>query len=1640
MKTPFKIDWKALARIFFALLIITFLFSVYKFTRQTEHVEIFIFSAENYLRGKPVSVLLFARDGADQMPLRGRDIEVSIDCEMPFKIRTRNDGTALLVLKEYPKNDFTVKACIGKQYARKDITLRPEWKCMLTCDKPVYKPGQTIRMRTLTLNAVNQHPAKRIPVKITVNDSRNNMVFSKDIISSEFGIAACDFELAEQINTGKYTISADTGKEKVSKTVEVKNYRLPDFKVKLQTDKPFYAPGDTVSGTVEGRYLWDKPLSETGIEIKSTLTFRIPDKGNESIFGGNEPHYVRSQVDYKTITGRTSTDGRLKFKFKLPEEFSRIDFNNEDSICELSVSASSSDGLKQKLTKELIITNHPVRIDYLPEFPTLLPKYSNNIYISVSDPVGRPLDAAVKTEFQSVQTDKNGLALLKMPPGVHDPLKAVVKVRSQDKEIIKEIPLNYDERPAAFILKTDRSVYKPGDKMQLGIISNQAAGTIFINIVKNNKSLNFFPLELSGGKAGYEFKIPEYIFGTIQIHAYRILPQGNIIRDLRLVQINRPDKLLLKTTFDKKSYLPGTRAQINFQVSDADGTPVQAALSIAAVDEAVFAYKAEDTVSQRIYFLLQEEVLKAKYQMRAGKLCASPPLSQQEAGFILANSLRINNLEVNKSSSYANRVNSLIRQKIEYGEKLFSILLPVLFGIFLGLLIYFIRIWFIPGRKSYYLIISPELQRKSRNNIFIAISGFVILTLLLLVILDLINGITLNMSKVEMLITNGVITFCSLLYLTVLGFMLYRSFKVRNLLLEPASESGGKVQNSIAVAPYLSLIYILLVHFFWIVKVFFPNIMEWNFIQGLFWWFMPLSAIWLFAASSIRGFMYTREEYDAMSGLIGLGTGLGTYPNPFGKAWIWLVLSSYFVIVAFYILLGIMVFSMFLPFCKIIEKLGGSGGGYSGFSYSPPYSLSDSNEYFSLNSEQAAKSPFPWVRRLFPETLCWEPELITDKNGCAFLKLNVADSISNYRFAVSAVTRDGLIADDSKQLKAFQDLFINFRVPENLSAGDIVSFPVSLHNYTLKPQKLSVSVDEDKAFSVLSLPEARTLAPQTMQKVYVTLKFTQAGKGRLRLSVQGAESGDTIEREFQVAPSGKKVTVRINGKLQKNSSDKFTVPDNAVFSGDGLCVKIYSRLVDKASDTLAGILRKPNGCFEQTTSAAYPDVMVLKYLKNSPQPDPESIAKAYEYISLGYQRMLKFEVPSGGFSWYGDEPPKLLLSAYGLMALHDMQEFLPVDKAVIKRTADYLKRKRNPDHSWKDWRSTLETTAYIAMALKNCASLDNELILANKYILEHIDACKDPYTLALCANALPFYEQEKLASVLKRLYEMRSEDSSGVYWKSRGKGTFYSVGTSLDIETTALVISAMMEKDLYPYAVGKAVEWLSRQKLGMTSQACVFSLRALLKYQEYRKVSTPAVFNVTANLNQQSKTITINCGKDKFRQYLSFDKGLRKGENTVSIKAVDGGFSFYQLEAVYHLPWKVVSADSSNLKLNIDYDKKVLRVGDSVNCRFSIENKDKFDMPMGIVTVPVPVGFEVIPDSLEALRKTNIIDSFSLDARRAVLYFKAFRRGRPTSFELKFKAIYPVEINTPTAEAYPYYQPENITSSRPQKIIVRQNR
>ena len=75
-------------------------------------------------------------------------------------------------------------------------------------------------------------------------------------MTDEYGISAADFQLADEVNEGAYTLRAIMEQGNTEKTVTVERYVLPKFKVVIDTDKKYYLPAEKITGKIQVDYFF----------------------------------------------------------------------------------------------------------------------------------------------------------------------------------------------------------------------------------------------------------------------------------------------------------------------------------------------------------------------------------------------------------------------------------------------------------------------------------------------------------------------------------------------------------------------------------------------------------------------------------------------------------------------------------------------------------------------------------------------------------------------------------------------------------------------------------------------------------------------------------------------------------------------------------------------------------------------------------------------------------------------------------------------------------------------------------------------------------------------------------------------------------------------------------------------------------------------------------------------------------------------------------------------------------------------------------------------------------------------------------------------------------------------------------------
>jgi hypothetical protein len=507
-------------------------------------------------------------------------------------------------------------------------------------------------------------------------------------------------------------------------------------------------------------------------------------------------------------------------------------------------------------------------------------------------------------------------------------------------------------------------------------------------------------------------------------------------------------------------------------------------------------------------------------------------------------------------------------------------------------------------------------------------------------------------------------------------------------------------------------------------------------------------------------------------------------------------------------------------------------------------------------------------------------------------------------------------------------------------------------------------------------------------------------------------------------------------------------PAAAVAGSQQLYLNVYPAYLSQVVSGMDSLLRVPTGCFEQTTSTAWPNVLVTAYLQQTKQLKPEIQLKAESLMSAGYQRLLTFEHKGGGYSWFGEQDPAPYLSvtAFGLMEFADMAKVQTVDDAMIARTRDWLLGKQNADGSWQGDKSeffTFQTslvrnTAFVVWALASAGYTGPALASGLGYVKQNLDTEKlDAYSLGIIANAFQTAapSDATASKVMDMLLALKKVDGDKVSWDSGGTQTcFYGGGNDADTSATALATHALLLAGGNKDTVDKALAYLAgtRDSMGNfgSTQATIWTLRALLLAASKGGDGAVGSFDVGVD-GATFTTLALTADQSDVMTTVDLSTLATTGDHAVTLTFAGTGKVSYSLVAQHNLPWASAPATPSGpLSVSVSYDKTSLVLDESATATVVVNNNTASVQNMIMVTLGLPPGFQVATQDLDAYKTSQVLSAYEITGKQLMLYLSTLPASGSQTFKYHLQATMPVTASDGGAEVYLYYQPKQRSAAK----------
>jgi alpha-2-macroglobulin-like protein len=485
----------------------------------------------------------------------------------------------------------------------------------------------------------------------------------------------------------------------------------------------------------------------------------------------------------------------------------------------------------------------------------------------------------------------------------------------------------------------------------------------------------------------------------------------------------------------------------------------------------------------------------------------------------------------------------------------------------------------------------------------------------------------------------------------------------------------------------------------------------------------------------------------------------------------------------------------------------------------------------------------------FRETIYWNPSVQTDATGKAEVTFFVSDAVTAFRATAEGFSSTGTPGAGQLAFQSKLPMTLDAKLPVEVTAGDTIQLPVTLANETAEPIDATLDARFGTAFKLSGNPGGSIrLAPGEKKAMFFTLDVVATkGSADVELAARAAGLSDEVKKTIRVVPKGFPFEVSAAGTAKRGQLARHELDLTGALQGSiEATVTMYASPVASMTQGLEGMVREPYGCFEQASSATYPNIMVLSYLQAHDAADPALVDRTQGAIDRGYKLLTGYETKQRGYEWFGTSPGHEALTAYGLMEFADMSKVFDVDQKMVARTAEWLMSRRDGKGGFRRDAKALDTfgrasetttNAYIMWALaeaKRTSGMDAELAAQQQLAA----STSDPYLLALAANTLQLARNDTAA--VKRLAGMQAKDGG---LPGAKQSITMSGGEALVIETTALALLAFVKSPEHTGNARAAVEWLNKKRSGHgewgNTQATVLGLKALTAYaQSQRQMSS----------------------------------------------------------------------------------------------------------------------------------------------------------------------------------------------------------
>lgn len=516
-------------------------------------------------------------------------------------------------------------------------------------DRPIYRPGQTVNFKTI-VRQDNDVKYSLLPtgtsVTVRIRDGQDNLLQTIDLNTNRFGTANGSFQISEGAGTGDYFVEVQVGEVTSWQKFMVEDYRKPDYQLSLTPKDPAQAAeltiGDTLVLEVDASYFFGEPLA--GVQLKSKIYDLRPYYSWSWDEGGYYTNYFWS--DYRSQAGlsnsiRTDENGKAVITFKIPkfgEYEARQDWYSSLEKAVYAIEITADDGSHQTVSTSYIFTVYgsSEKISLSADGYFHQADKPFQVTANAADILGQPVAGrelflrfrfwnfgsykyTLGKESYTLVTDENGQASLELnlPHGYYQLELTGRDSQGNSMKYTRWLCVFKDggewaqrDDYSRIRITADNESYKPYQTARF-MIESTFSGPALLTFERGHV-INTKLIELTAPLTVVETNIiPEYAPNVyVTVNAWQLPDPVDQLDEDERWGVSRADSYLrtantgvtveadakaLQVTIstDKEVYAPRESMTATIEVRDSSGQPVTAEVSLALVDEAIFALSEE---------------------------------------------------------------------------------------------------------------------------------------------------------------------------------------------------------------------------------------------------------------------------------------------------------------------------------------------------------------------------------------------------------------------------------------------------------------------------------------------------------------------------------------------------------------------------------------------------------------------------------------------------------------------------------------------------------------------------------------------------------------------------------------------------------------------------------------------------------------------------------------------------------------------------------------------------------------------------------------------------------------------------------------------------------------------------------------